>query len=218
MTAPDPLISLSDVRVSRGGRAVLAIAAWRVETRAHVLVEGPSGSGKSTLLSAIAGLLQPDAGAVVVDGADITALSEAERDRFRAGRVGIVFQTLRLVRTLTIAENLALALRLARRPVERDRIRDTLDRLGIADKMTKRPHQLSVGEAQRAAIARAVVARPRLLLADEPTSALDDANARRAIDLLIAEAQSCGATLVVASHDGRIRDRFDATLSLEARG
>jgi putative ABC transport system ATP-binding protein len=218
VTAPDPLISLSDVRVSRGGRAVLAIAAWRVETRAHVLVEGPSGSGKSTLLSAIAGLLQPDAGAVVVDGADITALSEAERDRFRAGRVGIVFQTLRLVRTLTIAENLALALRLARRPVERDRIRDTLDRLGIADKMTKRPHQLSVGEAQRAAIARAVVARPRLLLADEPTSALDDANARRAIDLLIAEAQSCGATLVVASHDGRIRDRFDATLSLEARG
>jgi putative ABC transport system ATP-binding protein len=208
------VIEIEDLRVTRDGRAVLAVERWRLESGEAALLTGPSGSGKTTLLHTIAGLLAPDTGTVCIDGVDLAGLGEPARDVFRAGRMGIVFQTLRLVRTLTVAENLALALRLARRPVDRDRIRATLQRLGLRARAQQKPQTLSVGEAQRAALARAVIAAPRLLLADEPTSALDDANAAAAMDLLFSEARACDATLIVASHDARIRPRFTRTLDL----
>lgn len=208
------MIDIEDLRVEFGGREVLALDRFRLGAGDAALLTGPSGSGKSTLINVIAGLMTPHAGRVLVDGVDLATLGEAQRDDFRAGRIGIVFQSLRLIRNLSVGENLALALRLARRPVNRAHVRATLERVGVAEKMDRPPRTLSVGEAQRAAIARAVVAGPRLILADEPTSALDDDNAIAAMDLLFAEALACGASLLVASHDGRIRDRFTQTLAL----
>ncbi|MBL8559797.1 MAG: ATP-binding cassette domain-containing protein [Hyphomonadaceae bacterium] len=209
------MIAISNLQVSRGGRSTLDLPAWRVQAGAMALVTGPSGSGKTTLLHVLAGLLRPDRGSVEIDGVAIGALAEPARDAFRAGRIGVVFQTQRLMQSLTVTGNLALALRLARRSADRRRMTDVLGRLDIAHLASRRPRSLSVGEAQRAAIARAIVAGPRLLLADEPTSALDDAHAEAAIDLLCAEARACDATLVVASHDARIFERFDTRLSLE---
>lgn len=210
------MIEIEDLRVRLGDRDVLALERWRLATGGQALLTGPSGAGKSTLLNVLAGLLTPAAGRVRVDGADIAGMGETQRDRFRAGRVGFVFQTARFVRAMTVAENLALALRLAGKPEDRHLVHATLARLGIAEKAARRPRHLSVGEAQRAAIARAVIAGPKLLLADEPTSALDDTNAAAAINLLIGEARACNATLVVASHDARLRPLFATTLDLTA--
>lgn len=208
------MIEVSDLQVSLGGRQVLALDRFSLAAGEAALLTGPSGSGKSTFISVIAGLLKPERGRVVVDAADLATLNEPQRDAFRARRIGIVFQSLRLVRALSVGDNLALALRLAGRPVDPARIHATLERVGVADKASRRPGALSVGEAQRAAIARAVVASPCLILADEPTSALDDLNAAAAMDLLFGEASACGAALLVTSHDGRIRDRFQQTHAL----
>jgi putative ABC transport system ATP-binding protein len=208
------MIEVSDLGVSLGGRPVLALDRFSLAAGEAALLTGPSGAGKSTFISVVAGLMKPERGRVVVDGVDLATLNEPQRDAFRARRIGIVFQSLRLVRALSVSENLALALRLAGRPADSARIYATLERVGVADKASRRPGALSVGEAQRAAIARAVVAAPRLILADEPTSALDDQSADAAMDLLFGEARACGASLLVTSHDGRIRHRFQQTHAL----
>jgi putative ABC transport system ATP-binding protein len=180
------------------------------------LLLGPSGSGKTTLLHAIAGLIRPSAGAVIVDGQDVSALKSAGADRFRGRTIGFVFQTLRLVRALTVEQNLALALNLAGKPADRARIAAALDRLGVGSLAGAKPARLSVGEAQRCAIARAVVTQPRLILADEPTSALDDRNADKAFALLQEEASACGAGLVIATHDSRLKTRLANRVELAA--
>jgi len=210
------MIDVENLRVRRGGREVLSLQGWRLATGEAALLTGPSGAGKSTLLNAIAGLLSPTQGRVCVDGADLASMNEATRDRFRAEHIGIVFQSARFIRAMTVEENLALALRLARKPDDLEHILSTLARLGVADMGKRRPHTLSVGEAQRVAIARAVIAQPKLILADEPTSALDDANAGGAMDILFTEARACGATLLVASHDARLHSRFQTRLDLAA--
>ncbi|MBL8518478.1 MAG: ATP-binding cassette domain-containing protein [Betaproteobacteria bacterium] len=209
-----PLISAEALTHRYADRVVLELPRWQVDTGGHTLVLGPSGSGKSTLLSILAGLLSPTSGKVLVDGFDITGASQRERDAWRARKVGFVMQRLHLISALTVEQNLALAQTLA--GVERDtaRIRDTLAKLGVAGKAGQRPHELSVGEAQRVAIARAVLHRPALLLADEPTSALDDASCDAALALLEAAAAESGATLIVATHDQRIKSRFGEPLLL----
>lgn len=212
-----PIVSIDQLRVARGGRIVLDVPAWSLAAGAHAVLLGPSGSGKTTLLHCIGGLIRPDAGRVKIAGRDLAGLSGGALDIFRGQTIGIVFQTLRLVRALTVTQNLQLALRLAGRTQDAARVRDTLSRLGVAHLADRKPHRLSVGEQQRAAIARAVVARPALILADEPTSALDDANAAAAAALLKAEAEAVGAGLVIATHDTRIAGAFAHVLRLEAR-
>lgn len=196
------------------GRTVLCVPSWDVAAGEASLVLGPSGSGKSTLLNVIAGLATPTEGSVRLDGEEVTRLSPAARDAFRARRVGLVLQTLHLVGVVSVRDNLRLAQRLAGCRVDDGRIDEVLAGLGIAALAGARASRLSVGEAQRVAIARAVVNRPSLLLADEPTSALDDANCARALSLLLDQAAACGATLLVATHDNRIRDRFARRLEL----
>lgn len=215
--SPAPIVSVDQLRVARGGRLVLDLPAWSLDAGAHAVLLGPSGSGKTTLLHCIGGLIRPDGGRVDVAGRDLATLKGGALDIFRGQTIGIVFQTLRLVRALTVAQNLQLALRLAGRPQDPTRVRDTLTRLGVAHLADRKPNRLSVGEQQRAAIARAVVARPALILADEPTSALDDANAAAAAALLKAEAEAVGAGLVVATHDTRIASAFPSVLRLETR-
>jgi putative ABC transport system ATP-binding protein len=171
-------------------------------------VIGPSGSGKTTLLHVLAGILRPTAGSVSIAGQDLMGLKPAGLDRFRGLHIGIVLQRLHLVASLTVVKNLLLAQYLAGVPQDGARVREVLGSLGVADKADAYPHELSFGQAQRVAVARAVVNRPKLLLADEPTSNLDDARCAQAYGLLESQARACGATLVIATHDQRIKSRM----------
>lgn len=208
------MLEIRGLRHDYGGRTVLSVPSWDVAQGDSSLVLGPSGSGKTTLLNVIAGLARPTAGTVRVAGEEITRLSPAARDAFRARRVGLVLQTLHLIGVVSVRENLRLAQRLAGAKVDDARIDEVLASLAIPGLSGARARDISVGEAQRVAIARAVVNRPALILADEPTSALDDGNCEKALALLLEQAAACGATLLVATHDNRVRGRFARRLEL----
>jgi ABC-type lipoprotein export system ATPase subunit len=197
-----------------GNAVVLRVPQWTVDSGSRWLVIGPSGSGKTTLLHIVAGLIRPLEGEVQVDGTDVRSLSEKNLDRWRGSTVGIVLQALHLVKHLSVRDNLRLAQYLAHGPRDDARIDETLGALGVADKAARRPADLSQGERQRVALARAVVNRPKLLLADEPTANLDDAAAQKAVDLLREQAERHGATLVVATHDARVKQHFEKRLEL----
>ncbi len=201
------MFAVNKLHHSYGGLSVLDIDAWQAAQGEHWLVLGPSGSGKTTLLHALAGILRPASGHVQLAGQDLAQLAPGQLDRFRGRNIGIVLQRLHLLPSLTVAQNLALAQYLAGLPQDPFRVREVLASLDLTDKAGVFPHALSHGQAQRAAIARAVVNKPRVLLADEPTSNLDDVRCAQALDLLIDQAQACGATLVIATHDQRIKAR-----------
>jgi len=202
------MFAIHELRHVYDGKRVLEIADWTVPAGGQWLVLGPSGSGKSTLLHILAGILRSTAGRVEVAGQDLAALGGAALDRFRGRHIGIVLQRLHLVASLNVLQNVLLAQYLAGLPQDAARAREVLAGLGIADKLTARPAELSQGQAQRVAIARAIVNRPQLLLADEPTANLDDGRALEAIDLLASQAQACGATLLIATHDQRVKARI----------
>lgn len=201
------MFELQQLRHRYDGKDVLHVDAWSAAQGAQWLLLGPSGSGKTTLLHILAGILRPTAGRVCLAGQDLAALSASTLDRFRGQHIGVVLQKLHLLPSLTVAQNVQLAQYLAGLPQDAARVHEVLAGLDLADKADVRPHALSHGQAQRAAIARAVVNRPRLLLADEPTSNLDDARCTQALDLLLAQAAACGATLVIATHDQRVKAR-----------
>lgn len=210
------MFSLRGVRHAYAGVEALRLEAFSAAQGEHWLVLGPSGCGKSTLLHLICGLLRPLAGEIEVAGQRLDRLGEAALDRWRARAVGIVPQRLHLLPSLTLRHNLMLAQFAAGLPQSDERVHEVLERIGLADRAGAYPHQLSHGQAQRGAVARAVINRPRVLLADEPTSNLDDANCLKALDLLEGEALGCGATLVIATHDLRARGRFPRQLALGA--
>jgi putative ABC transport system ATP-binding protein len=209
------MFELRDLHHAYDGTEVLRIPSFSAAQGEHWLVLGPSGSGKSTLLHILAGLLRPTRGDVVVAGQELNALKPAELDRFRGQHVGIVLQQLHLVRTLTVEKNVLLAQYLSGIGQNLTRVREVLASLDLAGKEQAYPHQLSHGQAQRAAVARAVVNKPALLVADEPTSNLDDVRCMQALELLESQARGCGATLVIATHDRRITARVPNQFSLE---
>jgi len=197
-----------------GPQRVLNIPQWTLGSGERCAIIGPSGSGKSTLLHILAGLQQPTSGEVQVFSTNIFSLKGKDRDHWRGANVGIVLQALHLVAHLTARANVRLAQYLARLPQDDAAVGRALEALGVADKAERRPAELSQGERQRVAIARAVVNGPKLLLADEPTASLDDASADAAIALLFAQAARTGATLVVATHDARVKRHFEKELVL----
>jgi putative ABC transport system ATP-binding protein len=201
------MFSLRNVQHAYDGTPVLDVPEWQAEQGAQWLMLGPSGSGKTTLLHVLAGILRPTSGQVTVADQDLGALSPSALDHFRGKHVGIVLQRLHLIDSLTVLNNLLLVQYMAGVPQDAARVRDVLASLDLGDKADARPHELSHGQAQRVAVARAVVNKPRLLLADEPTSNLDDTRCLQVLDLLQAQAKACGATLVIATHDQRIKSR-----------
>lgn len=181
---------------------------WTVGTGEQWLLLGESGSGKTTLLHMLGGLLKPSAGRVIIKGTDIYALSSRQLDCFRGLHIGIVFQQPHLIRSMTVWENLLLAQSLAGKGSDIARVRELLDTLQLDQKRHSYPQALSQGQAQRVGIARALVNRPALLLADEPTSSLDNRNAAAVIRLLTDLAASVNSTLVISTHDDRVKEAF----------
>lgn len=186
------------------------------ERGAHWLLLGQSGSGKTTFLHLLGGLLSPKSGAIRLEDTDMAALSGPALDRFRGRHIGIIFQKAHFVNALTVGENLALAQELAGMPVDYGRIAKLLDRLNVGHKIHNKPDRLSVGEQQRVAIARALVNSPELILADEPTSALDDENCEQVLQLLVEQAASVKATLLIVTHDGRLKDKIPNQIRLNS--
>lgn len=178
------------------------------------LILGPSGSGKTTLLHLLAGLRTADSGSIVIGGQDISKMRKARLDKFRGKNIGIVFQDTHFVESLSVKENLQLGLYLAGKKIRNERIQYLLDEMNVGDKANKYPNSLSRGEQQRVSIAMALVNHPEVILADEPTSALDDANAMAVISLLKKEAREEEATLIVVTHDHRIRNAFHKEINL----
>lgn len=178
------------------------------------LILGPSGSGKSTLLHLLAGLLRPTAGELSLDDQAYGYLPPRAADKFRGQHIGMIFQRSYFVSALTVGENLDLAQKLAGRPVDKKGNRKLLTELGIGHHERKSPNRISVGEQQRASIARGLVNQPRLLLADEPTAALDAANAKLVSRLLRERAEQLNAILLVVTHDERLLEDFKDVLRI----
>lgn len=178
------------------------------------LLKGRSGSGKTTILHTIGGLLRPISGSVKVGEHKVDEMSEAERDRFRGQKIGIVFQTLHLIKSLTILQNIMLAPAMANTLQNSEQALLLLDKLGIKDLADKPATSLSQGQAQRVAIARAIINEPAIILADEPTSSLDDESCTQTITLLHNLSREAKAVLIVSSHDARISSSFSQTITL----
>ena len=209
------MLTLQGLRHAWRGGPTLAFPDLAAAQGARVLLRGASGSGKSTLLAIVAALLTPAAGRVVAAGADLLALSPRQRDAWRGAHLGFVPQRLHLSESLDVTHNLALPYVAAGEAVDGGRIAALLQRLGLAGLGRRRPHELSVGQAQRLGLARALLRRPQLLLADEPTASLDDAQAGEAVALLAEAAAEQGATLVVATHDARVVAALPGAVELQ---
>ena len=210
-----PLLELKELRKSyaspEGTRCeVLDVHEFQLEAAQECALEGSSGSGKTTLLHLIAGLILPDQGQVLLEGEDLCKLDEARRDRRRAEKIGYVFQAFHLLPSLTAEENVLLGML---RP-DAQRARELLARVGLEHRLRHRPQQLSIGQRQRVAVARALVNRPRLLLADEPTGNLDRRSADEVLALLREVCAESAAALLLVSHDRQMIDRFARVVPL----
>lgn len=202
---PDPVLRARDLWKSYDGRTdVLRGADLEVVPEGCVLVWGENGSGKTTLLSLLGGLDTPSQGAVSLEGREITGLKEKALARVRLLEIGFVFQTHHLIEDLTVEENVALPLRLAKRPAA-DRVAELLEAFGLTKLAMRKPGEISVGESQRVAVARALANGPKVLLADEPTAALDAKGTVSVLEALRLARTAFGSTEVVATHDPAVR-------------
>lgn len=215
------MIALSDVTFAYGtGGFRLAIPSLNASAGERVAVVGPSGSGKTTLLNLIAGISTPDGGRVEVDGIDVGAGSDGARRAFRARTIGFVFQNFALMDYLSGLENILYPFRvspaLTLDGAARDRARALAEACGIGEKLDRRPAALSQGEQQRVAICRALVTRPKLILADEATGNLDPEAKAAIMDVLFARAAEAGATVLAVTHDHDLLPRFDRVVDFAA--
>lgn len=195
----------------------VAVDHLMIQTGEQIALVGPSGSGKTTLLHLISGLLTPTAGEIKFNDIVLSSMPETWRDTWRAKAVGYVFQKLNLLSSLTVLDNLLVAMSFANvipKKEQRQWAIQLLDQVGVSDKLGKFPHQLSMGEQQRVAAARAVINKPSLILADEPTASLDQDNGLLVLDMLRRFAKESGSTLVVSTHDRQIMNQFERICSL----
>lgn len=184
------------------------VPAFSMEAGQQIALSGTSGSGKTTLLNLIAGILQPDEGQVKLDGKSISSASEAVRDSLRAQLVGYIFQTFNLLQGYTCLENVLLGMSFGG-ALDRNRAIELLDHVGLSQRLDYYPRQLSTGQQQRVAVARALANRPKLVLADEPTGNLDPKNAAEALSLIRQTCGEYGAALLLVSHDKEVLNQFE---------
>ncbi|MGD9689452.1 MAG: ABC transporter ATP-binding protein [Phycisphaerales bacterium] len=210
----NPALEITGLRFAYrpGGALVVDLPGLRIDAGQQWLLEAPSGRGKSTLLHLIAGLLDPQAGQVRVEGRDLHAMRGAVRDAFRGRRIGMIFQTFNLLQGFSALENVMAPLMFSTIPVREHQARaqSLLEELGIERERWRAPaEELSVGQQQRVAVARAIACRPAIVLADEPTASLDPENAAGAMDLIQSSCREAGAALLCVSHDPSMRERFE---------
>jgi putative ABC transport system ATP-binding protein len=209
------MISLKAVAHSYTTDKLISFKDWDINAAEQWLLLGSSGSGKTTLLHILTGILKPSKGDVLIRNTSIYSLGSKVLDQFRGRNIGIVFQRPHLIKSLTILENLLMAQSFAELPEDKKRVLEVLKSLDIAEKINSYPRELSQGQLQRVSIARAVINKPALLIADEPTSSLDDSNAKAVLNLLLDQSTLNGATLIVATHDNRVKDSFTNRYELQ---
>lgn len=187
---------------------ILNIAEFALQSGEQAALLGPSGGGKTTLLNVIAGITMPDTGSVTIDGIDITRLHEVGRDRFRAQKIGFVFQTFNLLPAFTALENVLLGMSFSGKAVDRRRAEELLGKVGLSHRLHHRPARMSVGEQQRVAVARSLANRPSLLLADEPTANVDVKNQTTVLDLICDGCRENQVSLLMVTHSLEVAGRF----------
>lgn len=202
---------------------IVQVADFGLAAGEQLALRGESGSGKTTFLNLVAGILAADAGTVAIDGVEMTSLSEPRRDRLRAEKLGYIFQTFNLLQGYTVLENVVLGMSFGPRGADRGHAREMLERVGLGHRLNHFPRQLSTGQQQRVAVARALANRPKLVLADEPTGNLDRKHARDALVLIREVCREQGAALLFVSHDEEALARFEvrrdfAEINRPARG
>jgi len=191
-----------------GQHPVIDMPTFNLEEKAQVALSGESGSGKTTFLNLIAGILTPDEGRIVIAGQEMSSLGEPQRDRLRATTIGYIFQTFNLLQGYTCLENVLLGMSFGP-GADKEFARALLKRVGLGDRLNHYPRQLSTGQQQRVAVARALANRPKLVLADEPTGNLDHANARESLRLIREACRENGAALLLVSHAREVLAQFD---------
>ncbi|WP_282685019.1 MULTISPECIES: ABC transporter ATP-binding protein [unclassified Streptomyces] len=210
------LLAAHDLRKTYGSTPALDGASFSVHPGEVVAVMGPSGSGKSTLLHCLAGIITPDSGTITYAGRELSAMSDAERSALRRSEFGFVFQFGQLVPELTCVENVALPLRLngvRRKAAERTAL-EWMERLEVDDLGSKRPGEVSGGQGQRVAVARALAGSPKVIFADEPTGALDSLNGERVMELLTETARSANVAVVLVTHEARVAAYSDRDVTV----
>ena len=208
------MITISGLSYSYNSQTRISFKDFAIQQGEHWLLLGESGSGKTTLLHLLGGLLKSHEGSIMMNSTDITQLSESALDHYRGQHIGFVFQKNHLINALSVKNNLLMAPFLAGMKQDEKRVDDILRQLALVDKKHSNVKNLSQGQAQRVAIARAVLNKPSVILADEPTSALDDRNCERVIDLLLETSTQNGVTLVVATHDQRLKSKIKNQIQL----
>lgn len=208
------MLLLKDIRKSfrepdGGTLPILNVRQYAVAAGEQAVLMGRSGSGKTTLLHIIAGISRPDHGSVEIAGVDITRLTEAACDRFRADNIGYVFQTFNLLPGFSAFENVLLGMSFSNGSPDSQRAQRLLERVGLGARMSHKPRQLSVGEQQRVAVARALANRPKLLLADEPTANVDTGHQQAVIELLKQTCEEEKVALVLVTHTPEVAEQFD---------
>ena len=210
------MIRIKETSYQYPGAARMVFPDFHIPRGKHGILLGESGSGKTTLLHLIGGLLRGHEGRIEVNGVDLASLTEAGLDQYRGRHFGFIFQRNHLIASLTVEQNLLAAPFFAGLEQKQELVDDLLSELGMEGKRHARVRQLSHGQAQRVAIARALINKPALILADEPTSALDDRNCDKVIQLLMNASATHGATLVVATHDQRLKSALPVAVQLGA--
>lgn len=210
------MIQTKNLRFQYNAEQQFRFPDMQCEQGSHWLVLGESGCGKTTLLHLLGGLRKPSSGEIIVQNEDISRISGETLDHFRGQHIGIIFQQSHLIKALTVEDNLLTAQYLAGVKQDKEKIRNILTKLNLEDKLKAKPKNLSLGEQQRVAIARALINDPVLILADEPTSSLDDKNCREVVKLLLEQSRNFDATLLIVTHDGRLKELFENQILLEA--